>query len=338
MSDFTPLEGATVVDLSQQLPGPFSTVLLRALGARVIKVEPPGGDAARSIDPRMFERVNAGKESVRLDLKSPEGRLALHDLVADADVFFEGFRPGVCARLGADWETLSAINPRLVYCSLSGYGEAGPLATRPGHDINFLASSGGLPDGLSDGEALIRVPWVDLAAGTNAALAIVAALLDRERTGTGRRLELAMLDAAASWSVAKLPREGAEGAYGVFGAADGERIAVAVLEEAMWERLCAAFGWKDWLEDPAMAGHDERRARAGEIKVRLRASIASRNAGEIAALAVAHDVPLSRVNSVEEAFDDPQIAARDVFPDADHWRPLGPLTPAVRLDLEETRV
>ena len=153
----------------------------------------------------MFARLSAGKEIVVLDLKRDEDRERLHDLVAGADIFCEGFRPGVVERLGADWETLSAINPRLVYCSLSGFGSAGPLADRPGHDLNFLALAAGLPAGLSDGEALIRVPWVDLAAGTNAALTIVAALLDRSATGAGRRLDVAMLDAAAVWSAVKLP-------------------------------------------------------------------------------------------------------------------------------------
>lgn len=338
MTDWAPLTGVTVVDLSQQLPGPFSTLLLRTLGARVIKVEPPGGDAARLIDPDMFERVGAGKELVVLDLKSDDGRERLHELVADADVFFEGFRPGVARRLGADWETLSAINPRLVYCSLSGFGAAGPMADRPGHDINFLALAGGLPDGLSDGQALIRVPWVDLAAGTNAALTIVAALLDRTATGVGRRLEIAMLDAAAVWSAAKQPREGAEGAYGVFATADGQRVAVAVLEEAMWERLCTALGWTDWLEDPAMTDHDHRRSLAPQIAARLREALAARSAAEIVALAEQHDVPITRVSEVVGAAGHPQLALRNIFPEADRWRPLGPVAPPVRLDLPAKHV
>ncbi len=332
MSGWTPLRGVTVVDLSQQLPGPFATLLLRTLGARVIKVEPPGGDPAREIDPPMFARLVAGKEVVVLDLKREDGRDRLHDLVGRADVFLEGFRPGVVGRLGADWETLSALNSRLVYCSLSGFGSAGPLAERPGHDLNFLALAAGLPAGLTDGEALIRVPWVDLAAGTNAALTVMAALLDREATGEGRRLDIAMLDAAAVWSAVKLPRAGAEGAYGVFAAADGGRVAVSVLEEAMWRRLCEAFAWTDWLDEPAMAGHDQRRARADEIAARLTREIAARSSAEVVELATRHDVAISRVNDLDEAATDPQIAARALFPDAASWRPLGPSAPALSLD------
>jgi len=331
VSDWTPLAGVTVVDLTQQLPGPFATLLLATLGARVIKVEPPTGDAAREIDPPMFARVNAGKELVCLDLKTERGRGLLHDLVARADVFVEGFRPAVVARLAADWDTLSSVNPRLVYCSISGFGADGPLAGRPGHDVNFLALAAGLPDGLIDGETLIRVPWVDLAAGTYAVLTIIAALMERAATGRGRHLELAMLDAAAAWSAAKLPRPGAEGAYGVFATADGQRVGVAVLEEAMWRRLCEAFGWTDWLDDPSMADHEQRRARAAEVASRLRDAVAGLSADRLAELAVRHDVGISRVNDLEDVAAEPQIAARHLFPDADHWRPLGPTGRAMHI-------
>src|SRR6185437_2345841 len=246
----------------------------------------------------------------------------LRRLVTDADVFFEGFRPGVAARLGADWETLSGFNPRLVYCSLSGYGASGPLAGEPGHDLNYLALAGGLPAGTPDGETLIRVPWVDLAAGTNAALAIVAAVLERETTGRGRRLEMAMLDVAAVWAKAKEPRPGAEGAYGIFVCADGGRVALAVLEEEMWRRLCTAFGWGDWLADPTLADHEARRASAARIEARLREEFAARTVAGVTELADRHDLPISRVQEGDEAMADPQLAARGIFPPG-AWRPLG---------------
>lgn len=331
MSDWTPLAGTTVVDLSQQLPGPFATLLLKTLGARVVKVEPPGGEHGRSVDPPMFRRTNAGKEVVFLDLKDGDDRARLHELVADADVFVEGFRPGVTARLGADWDTLSALNPRLVYCSMSGMGAEGPLATVPGHDLNFLALSGGLPAGLPDAEQLIRVPWVDLGSAANAALLIVAALADRERTGTGRRIDVALLDAAAIWAATKLPRDGSEGAYGVFATADGRRAAVSVLETAMWRRLCDALGWDDWRADPELDDPLGRRRRAAEVAARLTAEVAARDAATLEALAREHDLPLTLVNDVQEARMDPQIAARGLFPDG-AWRPLGPSAPAVPVD------
>lgn len=336
MSDWTPLAGITVVDLSQQLPGPFATLLLRTLGARIVKVEPPAGEVGREVDPPMFRRVNAGKDIIFLDLKADEGRRRLHELVADADVFVEGFRPGVAGRLAADFQTLSQLNPRLIYCSLSGFGAQGPLARQPGHDLNFLALSGGLPGGLPDADALIRVPWVDLASATNAALLIVAALHDRARTGAGRRLELALLDAAAVWASTKLPREGAEGAYGVFATADGRRVALSVLEGPMWSRLCAAFGWADWLEDRELGETAGRRARAPEIAARVRDAVAGHTAAALADLALRHDLPLSVVNTPEDAAADPQIAVRGLFPDAEHWRPLGPSAPALGIDAATT--
>jgi crotonobetainyl-CoA:carnitine CoA-transferase CaiB-like acyl-CoA transferase len=329
---WAPLAGITVVDLSQQLPGPFATLLLRTLGARVIKVEPPQGDAAREIDPPMFARVNAGKEILSLNLKSADDQSRLHALVADADVFFEGFRPGVAARLDADWEKLSKLNPRLVYCSLSGFGAEGPMAQRPGHDLNFLALAAGVVEGLSAGEALIRVPWVDLAAGTNAALLIVSALIDRASTGQGRHIEVAMLDAAAVWSAAKLPRPGGEGAYGVFETVDRRRVAVSVLEDAMWRRLCQALGWDDWLADPDMAGHEARRARADEVRQRLSADVAAHEFQDLLTLAVEHDCAISPVNEIDDVARDPQIAARGIFTSGEHWFPLGPAAGSLPID------
>jgi crotonobetainyl-CoA:carnitine CoA-transferase CaiB-like acyl-CoA transferase len=337
IADLRPLEGTLVVDLSQQLPGPFATLLLRTLGARVVKVEPPDGDVARRIDPEMFRRMAADKELVTIDLKSDAGRAELHELVAGADVFVEGFRPGVTARLGADWPALRALNPGLVYCSLSGYGAAGPLVERPGHDINYLALAAGLPEGLLDGEALIRVPWVDLAAGTNAALTILAALMQRGKTGEGRHLEIAMLDAATVWSGAKLPRPGAEGAYGVFESADGARVAVAVLEADQWRRLATAFGWEDWLEDPAFADHDGRRAEAARVTERLREAVAARPLIDLLAAAREHDVAISAVNDQAGAAADPQLAERGIYLGLDGWRPLGPVAGALPFaDLAET--
>ena len=332
MSGWSPLAGVCVVDISQQLPGPFATVLLRSLGARVIKVEPPAGDPARTIDPPMYARMCAGKERVTLDLKSDRDRDQLHALVREADVFVEGFRPGVAARLGADWEALSALNPRLIYCSLSGFGADGPLAHRPGHDLNFLALAAGLPEGLTDGEALIRVPWVDLAAGTNAALAITAALAARGADGLGHRLEMALLDAATAWSAAKQPRTGAEGAYGVFATRDDQRVAVAVMEEAMWERMCRALGWNDWLDDHTLAAHEGRRSRAGEITARLRAALARIDAATVSDLAQRHDLGITRINALDEVAGDPQIRARAIFPTPGSWRPLGPVAAALCLD------
>jgi hypothetical protein len=183
-----------VLDLSQQLPGPYATQLLASLGAKVTKIEPPSGDAGRHLDAAMFNNVNAGKESITLDLKTEIGKEALYNLVPSCDVFIEGFRPGVTSRLGCDYSTLKKIRPDLVYCSISGFGQSGPLSTRPSHDISLQSMAGALPENSVLDR--IGVPWVDLATGTSAALAITALW----HKGEGGYLDISMLDAALAWS------------------------------------------------------------------------------------------------------------------------------------------
>lgn len=304
------LSGYRVLDLTQQLPGPYATHLLAAIGADVIKVEPPKGDPAREIDPAMFERVNAGKRSVVLDLKTEEGQAALRRLVETSDVLVEGFRPGTVERLGADHEAVRELRPDIVYCSLSGWGSSGPYRDLPGHDLNYLGVAGGAEGHGEVGR--IGVPFVDLGSGTGAALAIVAALLERASTGEGRRLDLAMLDTALAWTTAKAPPEGgAEPAYGVFRAADGLRLSVAVLEDKFWCGLCRCLGWEDWLEAGDLATHAGRRRRAEEIAARLRRAIAASPRAELLERLRAADVPAAPVHAPDEAGRDPQVRARE---------------------------
>lgn len=312
------LEGHMVLDLTQQLPGPYTTALLAALGARVIKVEPPAGDYARVLDPVMFANVNGGKESVAFDLKTPAGQCALHALAATSDVLVEGFRPGVAARLGAGYEKISSIAPTLVYCSLSGFGAEGPYVTVPGHDLNYLGIAGGLAD---PGEGATEVdhigmPTVDLASGTMAALSILAALLGRERSGAGTFLDVAMLDSAVHWSAVK-PLQVDDGlsepAYGVVRCADGLALSVAVLEDKFWQNLCGALGWEDWSDDPSLATHTQRRGRAAEIRTRLEQTIVARPRADWLAILWAADVPVAPVHRREQVPDDPQVRQRELF-------------------------
>lgn len=314
------LAGVVVLDLSLQLPGPYATMLLRALGARVVKIEPPLGDPAREIDPPMFQQVNSGKEMLVLDLRTEAGRGLLRRLVERADAFIEGFRPGVMARLESSYAVLRSVNPRLVYCSLSGYGQSGPSARAPGHDLNFLASAGGIDTRKAMIDASIGIPMVDLAAGTTAALLIVAALMEAGRSGQGRYLDSAMFDSAVVWSRVKLPVGGysasrTEPTYGVFPTSDGRSVAVAVLEDPLWRRLCAALGWGDWLEDPSLATYRERCRKADGIRQRLAATLRSRSASEVLHQAREHDVPITPVLHPEEVQDDPQIMTRALLTD-----------------------
>jgi CoA:oxalate CoA-transferase len=195
-----PLQGVRVLDFTQNLPGPYATLVLASLGAEVIKVEPPRGDAARMFG-RLFEIVNAGKRSVVLDLKDPGSRPRVQALLRSADVVVEGFRPGVMERLGCDAEAALEINPRIIYCSISGFGQDGPYRDHPGHDINYQALTG-ICDMHSDasnrphGSAL---PIADLSSAMTATTSILAGLLARQRDGRGRHIDVAIVDAAISW-------------------------------------------------------------------------------------------------------------------------------------------
>ncbi|HEY1688852.1 MAG TPA: CoA transferase [Solirubrobacteraceae bacterium] len=320
------LDGIRVLDLSQQLPGPYATLLLASLGAEVIKVEPPSGDIAREVDHRMFEIVNAGKRSVVLDLKQARSRDLLKQLVRGCDVLVEGFRPGTVARLGADYATVSALRPDIVYCSISGFGVDGPYRDIPGHDLNYLGVSGGATSRAEAQE--IGIPCIDLGSGTIAALSIVAALLERERTGLGRYLDVALLDSAVFFSGVKVPPTGgAEPAYMTAAAADGLELSIAVIEDKFWRNICRGLGWSDWLQDEALATHERRRARAQEIQERLRARIAEHPRAQWLAELWEADVPVAPVNAPAQVALDPQVQARGLMDNTDGPSAAVPLAP-----------
>lgn len=268
-----PLSGVRVLDLSQRLPGGYCTMLLADYGADVVKVEPPGGDFTRSVPPwigddgAVHSILNRNKKSVRLDLKTEEGRARLLALAESTDVVVEGYRPGVAARLGADYESLRRARPDLVYCSITGYGQEGPHSGEAGHDINFMARAGLL--GLSAGDAaaapaLPPVPVADLCAGSLMAFAaILLALRERDRSGRGEYIDLAMTDgvlallplALADVAAGADPPErgdlvitGAFPCYGVYRTAEGRWIALGLLEPEMWERFCRCLDREEWIE------------------------------------------------------------------------------------------
>lgn len=281
-----------IIDLSQQLPGPYATALLRQLGARVIKVEPPSGDPSRDLDPHMFARVNRGKESVALDLKTDTDRRYLHALVSTADVVLEGFRPGVTAGLAADWSTLSQINPRLVHCSVSGFGQQGPHAQTPAHDLNFQGLAGVVDS--HERSHRIGVPWVDLGTATTAALSIVAAWHEARKTGRGRHLDIAMVDVAVAWGAVKDTSEApVQPTYGVFSTADGRGVVVAILEDHFWSRLCDALGWDDWTAESRLATYGERLSSATEIHERLAHELGARPLADVLRIAGQWDLPIT---------------------------------------------
>jgi len=291
-----PLFQMHVLDLSQQLPGPYATELLASLGAKVTKIEPPSGDAGRHLDAAMFNNVNAGKESITLDLKTEIGKQALYDLLPSYDVFIEGFRPGVTSRLGCDYTTLKQIRPDLVYCSISGFGQSGPLSTRPSHDIILQSMAGALPEASVLDR--IGVPWVDLATGTSAALAITALW----HKGGGGYLDISMLDSALAWSRVKPEAiNSLEPTYGTVKTKDGKFIVIAILEDAMWNRLCIGLQWDDWASKENFLRYEDRRKHATEIRLRLDGTVAQLTASQLIELATENDLPIEMING--EDFD-----------------------------------
>ena len=288
-----PLHGTRVVDLSVWRPGPYATQLLAERGAEVIKIEPPGGDPMRAF-PELFGSLNARKASRRVDLKSDAGRDEVLALTDGADVVVEGFRPGVVDRLGVGYAAVRERNPGVVYCSISGFGQTGPLADAPGHDLTYLAWAGALsPDGAPP--VLPRIPVADLAAGMAAALSICAALSG----GEGAYLDVAIADVLASWtgpadarlqgmSVATRAIPG----YGTFPTADGSYVALGVLDEDhFWWALCGALG----LDEHADLTFGERAARTEELQQQVGAALAARPRSEVVDDLLAAGVPVAPV-------------------------------------------
>jgi crotonobetainyl-CoA:carnitine CoA-transferase CaiB-like acyl-CoA transferase len=265
-----PLTGTTILDLTRLLPGGFCTLILADLGADVIKIEEPGrGDYLRAFPPLgatqsvLFTALNRGKRSLTLNLKAPAGRAILLDLARRADVLIESYRPGVLARLGLDYATLQAVNPRLIVCSISGYGQHEPLRDRVGHDLNYLGYAGALPlftprpSMHPDVGALPIVPGMqiaDLGGGAlPAVIGILAALLERARTGHGQVLDIAMTDgvlrwlalyAAQQWATGDIPvggrgpLSGGYACYSIYATADARALTVAAVEPRFWANLC----------------------------------------------------------------------------------------------------
>jgi crotonobetainyl-CoA:carnitine CoA-transferase CaiB-like acyl-CoA transferase len=263
-----PLAGISVLDLSIWRPGPYATSLLCALGADVLKVEPPGGDPMRHYG-ELFAAVNAGKRSIVLDLKDADDRAQARTLAAAARVVVEGFRPGVMQRLGLDEPSVRADNPAVVYCSISGYGQSGPLASLPGHDVNYQGWGGSLsPDGRA--AVVPPLPAADLASGMTAAFGICAALLG----GEGAYLDISMTDVMSTWTGDADAHDGDGGGtvagYGIFTTADGRQLTLGVVnEQHFWSALCHTLD----LGDVAELDFAERSRRGDELQDAISAAV-----------------------------------------------------------------
>jgi len=333
------LDGIRVVDLTRVLSGPFCTMLLADLGADVIKVEGPEGDPTRAIGAGReglswyFAAFNRNKRSILLDLKRAADREVLARLIEKADVLVENFRPGVLDAMGFTRARLEASNPRLVVCSINGFGSVGPYRDRPAFDFVAQAVSGFMATNGVEGGPPMRTaaPLTDLAAGLYGALAILAGLRARDRTGRGQRVEATMLGSMLSLLGYLAPEYLATGRppprtgndhpilapYGLFATADRE-IAVAPANEGIVRKLFAELGLEALLEDPRYAVNAERVKRREELRARIEAVLSTAPAEVWIARLNAAGVPCGPVNSLAEAMADPQVEALGMLLEADH--------------------
>jgi len=320
----SPLDGLRIISLAEQYPGPYCTLLLADMGADVILVERPGaGDPSRGPGGMsdFFAALNRNKRSIALNLKTEEGCEAVRRLVAKADVFLEGFRPGTMDRLGLGYEALRVLNPRLVYCSLSGFGQSGPYRLRPAHDISFQGMAGLLAN-LIDRGSFAERPGVaigDLSSGMFATIGILAALYARERTGRGQYVDVAMADGLVSWMTTaltpvvngKTALEFSGGAgYGVYRTADGKYLTLSVaLEPHFWRNLWQTVG----KPDIGQISFIDRLKRNDELEGILQEAFLTKSRDEWVELLAQGDVPSGPVFSLEEVARDPQMRERGMI-------------------------
>lgn len=321
MTPSAPLAGIRVLSMAEQLPGPYATLLLADLGADVILVERPGtGDPSRRFE-GLFSSLNRNKRSVVLNLKDPSDRERLLELVDTADVFMEGFRPGVMKRLGLDADTLRQRKPSLVYASISSFGQDGPLAAVVGHDLSIQGAAGMIkvPVGQESRSAVPVLPLADISSGMFAAFGVLAALLRRERGASGSTVDVSMLDSLVSWmtpflvpGVNGLPMRDLpplEPAYGVFRTQDDRQLTLSMAgEDLMWQALC------DLLDLPQyrQLNEKEREARALEIDPHLRRLIAAWPCAALQAELEAKGIAFGPVIHDHEVLRAPQVAHRGI--------------------------
>jgi len=334
------LDGIRVIDLTQVMAGPFCCMLLGDMGADVIKVEPPDGETTRHMEFEVapgvsapFLAVNRNKRGITLDLKQPAAVAVLHRLAATADVLVENYRPGVTRRLGIDDERLRAINPRLIYCSISGFGQSGPYAARGGYDLIAQGMSGimsatGSPDGPP---VKVGVPVADLGAALFGVVGILCALRARRVTGRGQRVDTSLFEAGLAlsaweateyWYTGEIPRRlgtahRLNAPYQAFRASDGH-FTVGAANNRLWPRFCQLLGLERLVDDPRFATVGDRMKNLSELERLIEAVTARRSRAHWLARCEEAGIPAGPINSVPEALADPQARAREMVQEYDY--------------------
>lgn len=325
-----PLEGIKVADFSALIPGPFATAILSDLGADVIKVEPPGGDSGRSLLPAVFHATNRNKRSIALDLKHPDAKPVIERLARWADIVIESNRPGVTGRLGIDYASLSALNPRLIYCSLSGFGQNGPWRNKPGHDIGYVGASGGLsyPGSWLGKPARSSIPIADMQGGSFGTIAILAALHERGRTGKGTELDLSLYEAGLFCAALRHgigehtdPRAHIWPVNDLFETADGSVLILGIVEQHFWESFRAAVGdLAPELADPKFDTDPSRRKHGDELSRLLKKLFLQKTARQWHDLLEPQDVPIELPMTPAEASRTEYARAREAVAEVDGER------------------
>jgi len=336
-----PLKGVRVLDLSRVLAGPFCSMILSDLGAEVIKIEIPGsGDDTRAYPPFInsvssyFLSVNRGKKSVTLNLKTKEAREVLHRLSEKCDVLIENFRPGVTERLGVDYKTIHQLSPRLVYCSISSFGQTGPYASWPGYDL-IVQGMGGLIGITGEPDrppVRVGVAVTDIGAGMWAAIAILAALRTRDETGRGQYVDVSMMDCSVAWMTYMAgsyfatggvpPRMGSAHPsivpYQGFETADDKHILVAVGNDSLWALFCKGMGLKDLVDDERYLTADKRVENRGTLIPFLEKEFKKQTRDEWLKKLGEVGVPCGPVYMIDEIFSDSQVLHRGMVIEMEH--------------------
>jgi len=333
------LSGARILDLSHMLAGPFGSMMMGDLGAEIIKIEPPEGDPMRRMGPHFFATesayylsTNRSKKSMTLNLQTERGRAIFYELVRVSDVVYDNFRPGITQKLGIDYATLKRINPRIIACSISGFGQTGPYRDRPAFDIAIQGLSGAMSiTGVGETPARMGIAMGDLAGGMYAAFAVAAALYHREKTGEGCYIDLGLLDCLTSLLTYVAQyffhdgiNPGPQGTehmsvvpYQSFQTKDGYLV-VAAFTEKFWQGLCRALDLPHLIDDPRFATNDDRRVHKEELVPILANAFRTRTTDEWQKRLDAESVPWGPINKIDRVVSDPQIRARRMVIELDH--------------------